>query len=422
MDKMLEMLFEPQRWQKAIERGLDKDIRKEQLISLTKPRVRQMLYNMIKDGKYRVSPPHAAEIPKEKKGEFRTVYANEPVDRVLLNIINDIFFELCPEMVHPACRSYLKGEGSGKTVMEVSRVVRDVKREGCIGFKADLSKYFDSVPLRFIDGVFDAVEKKVGESQVVNLVRDYYHSDLYFDCQGEIKTVYKSLKQGCAVSAFLADVLLYETDKVMSGLRGYYVRYCDDILYIGENYEDAYFTLKKMLEGLELTLNPAKVENLYKDKFFKFLGFTIKGETISLSRSRIKKFEKEILDRTIRKRGISPKSAARSVKNYLYSLEGKHSWATQVLPVCNSDSDLITMNSFVMDCIRAVMTGKERVGTLYYIPQGEENGCVGRSKGRNVKANREKTGSLEHLYLSLRCMRNALLTNRVLYNRLLKEF
>ena len=44
-------------------------------------------------GKYEISPPHTAQIPKDN-GEFRTVYVNEPMDRVVLGIANDLRFEL----------------------------------------------------------------------------------------------------------------------------------------------------------------------------------------------------------------------------------------------------------------------------------------------------------------------------------------
>ena len=52
---------------------------------------------------------------------------------------------------------------------------------GCLGWKSDLSKYFDSVPIRFIDEAFDKVEAKHGQSALIDVLRKYYHSDLYFD-------------------------------------------------------------------------------------------------------------------------------------------------------------------------------------------------------------------------------------------------
>ena len=69
-----------------------------------------------------------------------------------------------PEMIHPACKSYQVGIGCGKVVLEVSHTIVNMKSDGYVGWKSDLSKYFDSVPIQFIDAAFDKVEAKCGHS------------------------------------------------------------------------------------------------------------------------------------------------------------------------------------------------------------------------------------------------------------------
>ena len=46
------------------------------------------------------------------------------------------------DWIHPQCKSYQKGIGCGKVVQELSHHIAKYDK----GFKADLSKYFDSVP------------------------------------------------------------------------------------------------------------------------------------------------------------------------------------------------------------------------------------------------------------------------------------
>ena len=101
-DRILEMFFEKARWQYAIEKGLFKDMNKAVMYQLTEPKARLAMYQRIKSGNYKIMPPHTAKIPKDN-GDFRTVYVNEQVDRILLSIANDLLFELMPEMVHPRC-------------------------------------------------------------------------------------------------------------------------------------------------------------------------------------------------------------------------------------------------------------------------------------------------------------------------------
>ena len=92
-DKILQMFFDIDRWSKAIEKGVLKDIRKDQLIRLTDEHTHIAMADAMMQGKYEISPPHTAQIPKEN-GEFRTVYVNEPIDRVVLGIANDLLFDL----------------------------------------------------------------------------------------------------------------------------------------------------------------------------------------------------------------------------------------------------------------------------------------------------------------------------------------
>lgn len=416
-DKILYEFFNIERWKKAIEKGVFKDIRKDQLIKLTDETTRLSMATAMKEGKYEIFPPHTAQIPKDTPGEFRTVYVNEPMDRIVLGIANDLLFDLMPEMIHKSCKSYQTGLGCGKIVQEVSHIICRSRTNQYIGWKSDLSKYFDSVPLKYIDDAFDDVEAKYGKSKLIDVLRKYYHSDLYFDEENQLQHKYQSLKQGCAVASWLANVLLYDLDEELSKLNGYYVRYSDDMLFVGPDYEKAMKILQERLAAMEMKLNPKKVEYLTYNRWFKFLGYSIKGQDISLSSTRIKTFQKEIESRTIKNRKTTYGQAVKSVNRYLYIGDGKHSWATQVLPVCNVQKDIDELNKFVMDCLRAVQTGKRKIGGLGYL-RDNPNGCIARGIGRNVKANRMKTAAIEG-YLSLNCMRKAILTSKDLYRTLI---
>ena len=256
----MRMFFEPERWEYAIAKGVGKDIPKNWLYQLCKPEVRERMYIAIASGEYEIAPPHTAQIPKDTPGEFRTVYVNEPADRVLLSIANDILFEVMGDRVHPACKSYLKGVGCGKVVQEASRAIVATlsQHTGQLGWKSDLSKYFDSVPIEFIDAAFDGVEQRCGESALITVLRKYYHSDLYITPEGMVAEQYQSLKQGCSVASWLADVLLYHIDERLAGLDGYYVRYSDDMLFIGRDAERAMEILTEELARMQMRLNPKR--------------------------------------------------------------------------------------------------------------------------------------------------------------------
>lgn len=423
-DILLEKVFEAERWEAAINKGVFKGIDKGELRQLCSPETRIRLAMAILEDNYEIAPPHQALIPKDN-GEFRTVYVNENIDRIFLSIVNDLLFELCSDMIHPACKSYQKGIGCGKIVQEITKNIKWQKEyedleSKTFGIKADLSKYFDSVPIEFIDNVFDQLVHKFGDSKIIAILRKYYHTDLCFDPDGNLIKHYQSLKQGCAVASWLADVMLYEIDDHLSELKGMYVRYSDDILYIGRFYDYAMKVLEKNLEIMSMKLNPKKVEYLSYDRWFKFLGFMIKEDQITLSPGRVKTFQKEIEKRSVKNRHVSGKAAIISINRYLYKGDGTYSWATQVLPIINVERDIDTLNEFVMDCIRACQTGKRKIGGLGTITN-QKDYMILRGTGKNVSANRKNTEKEIEGYYSIRCMQKALNICRPVYDTIVRE-
>lgn len=414
-DILLKEFFKKERWEEAVQTAVEKDISQQLLREMSTPDNRILLYRALKSNAYHIRPPHEAQIPKEN-GEYRTVYVNEDQDRVILSIINDMLFELCPEMVHKHCMSYQRGIGCGKVVQKASRIIKTMKEKE-IGVKVDLSKYFDSVPIRYIEDVFQKIENKFGPSKILDLLNDYYHDNTVIDMEKKTIEKYSSLRQGCAVAAFLADSVLYDMDAAISEMNVFYVRYSDDILILGKNWKEGYKLLQKKLAEKELTLNPKKVEFLDKDHWFKFLGFTMKNDQISLSKNRIKRFQKEIERRTIRSKNHNAKQILHNVNTFLYKGFQGYSWATGVLPIINVEKDIQTMNSFVMDAIRGGITGKGKIGGLGVVTEKSDHTIL-RGKGRNVKANKGKIPNIEG-YMTLSCMRNALLTSREAYNTLI---
>lgn len=420
-DKLLQKFFEADRWERAIDVAIYKKIDKGELRALSSPETRIRMYHAIRSGNYEIAPAHIALIPKDKPGEFREVHINENIDRIFLSIVNELFFELFPHYIHPSCKSYQAGIGCGKIVQQVSRELCRTKpdRNGTIAWKSDLSKYFDSVPIKYIDAVFDRIENEIGKSKIVDVVRKYYHTDLVFDSEGNLIERYGSLKQGCAVASFLADVVLYDIDKTLSELNGYYVRYSDDCLYIGSGYKLAMEIMNTKLHEMQMKLNPKKVEYLTYDKWFKFLGFSICGDQISLSKNRIKDFQKEISARTTKLQKTTLTRAVNSVNNYLYKGDGRFSWSTSVLPIINVQHDIDELNEYVMDCLRAVQTGKKKTGGLGYV-NDKPDGVIVRGIGKNVTANRNKTDKNIAGYITLNCARKALLTSREAYGTLVR--
>ena len=168
MDKLLNEMFTRERWEKAIQIAIDKNMKHEELEKYCNPELLDGLKKMILLDAYDIGMPHQQAIPKDDGGT-RIVYINEDLDRILLSIINDMLFDFCGSLISERSKAYQTNLSCGKVVKEVVSQIKDCKLKS-IGIKADLSKYFDSVPLRFIEEVFDKVESICGQSKVINLM------------------------------------------------------------------------------------------------------------------------------------------------------------------------------------------------------------------------------------------------------------
>lgn len=422
-DKLLQMMFEHERWEQLLEKSVDKGIDKTTILKMCEPENRVRLYREIKNNTLEFIPAHQAQIPKDEPGEFRTVYVGEPIERIVCSLINDCLFELFPEMVHSACKSYQKGIGCSKVVTDLSKIISK-KTHVIVGGKYDIHHYFDEIKRDKIMGVFDLVEDKLGFERntepVVNLLRRIWNNDLMFDIDGNLIEKWSGIRQGNAIGSWLADVMLYELDEFMTNKYEYYVRYSDDMIVICDDVNQATNDINNIIQKYGVRLNPKKVETITKDRWFKFLGYSICENKISISKGRLKKFQKEIMSRTVNKRDISFLRAVNSINTYLYKGNGEYAWAKQILGTVNVEEDVELMNEFILDCLRAVQTGKKKVGGLGYVTTNKK-GVVVRGIGKNVKANRLKTQKDIPEYYSLGMMRKALITDKSVYNTLVAQ-
>ena len=416
-------MFKMSRWEKLIEKAELKGIDKGELRKYCTPEVRAALYMRIANNDLEFMPSRMVNIPKDTPGEFRTVFVGETCERILCSLINDCLFDLFPEMVHKSCTSYQKGIGTGKVVKHLSQVLQTVEGN-VIGARFDFHHYFDTVNRESIMNQFDIVEQKLGFDKgtepVMNLLRRTWNNDWVFDLEDNLIQQYNGIRQGNACGSWLADVVLYELDEFMSNKYRFYCRYSDDLIVIHDDVEEITRDITNIVSKYGVSLNLKKTETLYKDKWFKFLGFNLRDNMITLSKSRVKKFQKEIESRTIKERKTTPKRALNQVNAYLYKGDGVYSWATSVLPIINVKKDIDQLNEFVMDCLRAVQTGKKKIGGLGSVNDRVDYTII-RGVGKNVKANRMKTNKEIENYLSIRCMQNALLTNRAVFETLVRE-
>lgn len=444
-DKLLSKMFEYERWCELLDKADEKGINKTVLRKMASPEVRLELYNRIKNGQYEIAPPHAILIPKDN-GDFRTVYANEDVDRILLTLINDSMMELFKKHIHPSCVSYQKNLGTQEIVSGIpSQMKKLYKNDGKpVGIVTDYSKFFDRLSIESIDNCLDKMERElgfeVGCEPVIEIVRRYYHCNLYFDVDGNLQEEYKAIKQGSATAAVLSCMILYDLDEYMANKYQLYRRYSDDSLTCCDDIDEAVDDINRLASQYGIQLNPLKIKPVYIDKYFKFLGFNIKGDTITLSKNRWKKLAKEIARVTIEKPNISPAQAKANVKRVLYGDGDGYSFATSAFGAMrNCEKDVEIFNSYLMDCLRLVEVrynyNKERKAkglkprVIKYT--GSDVGGIGvvdnlpdrtllRGKGSKVRTARQRTQKEIDHYKSVGCLLKCYKLGKPIYESVIR--
>lgn len=374
-DIKMELFCNREIWERTIQHGVDKFLDKAMLRKLCDPEFRAKYISAIEQRKYMVYYPSVRLVDKKtgefltspsqmKQGhEYRKVYMNLPLDRVTLTLCNDVYNKLYGKLIHKNCVSYQRGIGVSNIIKELSKKMQSYKLnpKDIMGYKIDISKYFDSVDKTTL---FQALDELDTNSPIDELIRDYYSCDTVIDEYGNQIEHYKSLAQGCALGSFLSNYVLRNVDAELSSMDIIYYRYSDDIIMLGKDCHKAYVKLVSMLDSKGLKVNPKKVQPLYYDEGFVFLGYLLKGNEIDLSPSRIEKLKDSIRDITKvnvgqdKKKISNLKRGIKKVNQYLYAMGSKadYGWADEVFKTITVMDTVVMLDRFTKDHLRHIYT------------------------------------------------------------------
>lgn len=348
---LLQVAFSKEFVEQCIAKGVDKSIPRSILTEFCLADYRRELTDKIQSGEYKLSPPRVVKIPKDN-GSFREIYVCNPVDRMVLSLLNAALDYLYGDRLSTACMSYQKG-------LSCAKVVRELPQHSLAGYKVDLSKYFDSVTK---DALFAMLKELDTGSAADKLLWEFYSDDtVIVDNQPEVR--YKSLGQGCATAAFLSNYLLRNVDNLMLSKCTYYCRYSDDMLITGPNATEALAELKQQLRQFGLTLNPDKVEEISPDKEFKFLGFGIKGSVVTISRKDMQAKKREVkhalklVDYHLPFKERLQKSIDAVKRVFFNFSEPCHGWLYAKALGINDYTRISELDKYCKDCIRATLLG-----------------------------------------------------------------
>lgn len=411
MDKLLrEFRTNVKYHENAISHAKEKGMKLNDLNVFFQPQSWEILADMIENGTYHTKPTRICYLDKlngnpltyeqaieRNMKDVREIYVMDLLDRVVWNMFYQICYNRFCNWIHPLCKSYKKGESTRTTAKELSKQLSNM--ETYKGTKDDLSKYFDSVPIGIIDACLDEMEREE-PSIIWKPIREFYHDNRVIINENEVER-FGSLKQGCAFACLLADVILRDIDEVMAKRNVIYYRYSDDCIILGQGSEPvkARYELSKMLEAKGLKLNPKKTEYITHKTWFTFLGFRFKGSQVTISKKTLKRITHKVKSETIFKckqlhRPLTKRELRKAIDNIQYYFftgceKSNSGMAGYLFGACNVEHDIMEIDTFIKDCIRAAYTNKCLIyglGSSY-----GKYGIVPHNKGTNVTMNRIKT-------------------------------
>lgn len=368
---------DPELWAEAVKSGFEKKYDFATLDALTYPTARRALIEAIADGRFSFEPPRTiykdkvlgnfiskkeAEAIEARGGKVRTLFKmNNAMDAVTCVVLSRVLFEKFGHLIHPNCRSYQRGIGV-KSIVYKDLLPR--LKKGMTGYKADLSKYFDSVNQETIDGLLETLKTGTPLDRIVD---EMYHDDrVYLGLDKRPSHMFMSIRQGNPVGVLLADLALRDVDEEVSKLNVLYLRYSDDLLILGPDADKALALVKEMIRPKGLDLNPKKVEKIEAGKPFVFLGVKITGQTVDIGPDAVARLKRGIRLATRPHKWIKKHSRDEQKRAYceiLHLLQGhaKHSdksWEEFYYSLVNTDTTIRTLDEFVKDHIKMVYTAK----------------------------------------------------------------
>ena len=315
--------------------------------------------------------PVRKEISKLSTGKKRVVYTYPFAESTVLKLLTYLLLREYDGIFDRGLWSFRPGR-TAKGAVE--RLQKTPGLGGMFAYKADVSNYFNSVPVERLTerlseilgddpALFSFLRRLLGEPEVLwkgNPVREQ-----------------KGVMAGTPLSAFFANVYLMDLDREFSSDGAPYARYSDDIILFaptGEALEEKANALRQALASLGLGLNPDKEEFFTPETGYVFLGFFCKGKEIDLAPVSVTKMKGKMrrkaraLARWADRNGLEREKAARAFirvfNRKLFETGGDNdlTWSLWFFPLLTTDRSLKEIDRYAEDCLRSLISGKHNKG------------------------------------------------------------
>lgn len=250
----------------------------------------KIISNKISNDNYNFTPYLEVLKLKGRNKHPRLISIPTLRDRLALLSLKEYLHDKFPESVNRKLPNhYIK---SLKIYLSKSKDLENINY-----IKLDIKNFYDRIDRSIL---MEVLKKNKVEDYILNLIFKSISTPTIPTSTRKIDypnfETKKGIPQGLSISNILAQIYLFEFDKVILRRKFFYLRYVDDILILnqGEITKFRNNNIEKSLDSIGLELNQKKTERNSLIKKFNFLSYTISKDNISIAEGNVEKFIKRI--------------------------------------------------------------------------------------------------------------------------------
>jgi hypothetical protein len=319
---------------------------------------------------YRHEPfplPKRTEISKLGKAKKRVVYTYPPAENTVLKLLTYLMLRKYDGLFAGGLYSFRPGR-SAKDAVRRLRGTDGIA--GMYSYKADISNYFNSVPVPLL---LPKLEEALGDDgELFAFLSSLLEEPFVTDGSGPVRDE-KGIMAGTPLSSFYANLYLEELDRYFEEINVPYARYSDDIILFAPSREETERHaehIRAFLADRGLTLNPEKEFFSAPEEGWTFLGFRCVGDTVDIAPATVTKLKKKMrrkaraLSRWSDRNGVEKERAAKAFirifnRKLLESpADNELTWSYWFFSVINTPDSLREIDRYAQDCIRFLVSGR----------------------------------------------------------------
>lgn len=270
-------------------------------------------------------------------------------------------------------------------------------------YKADISNYFNSVPVDRLLGMLRAV---TADDPLLYAFLDRLLLEPQVIDKNRVITEEKGIMAGTPLSSFYANLYLMELDHWFWERRIPYARYSDDIILFAQTKADCEAcaqTVRETLAERGLRLNPDKEAFSEPHQPWSFLGFCYCGGRVDIApvsaakiKAKMRRKARALARWRDRNDMTGEKAAAAFIRIFNRKLmesgsDHELTWSYWFFPVITTSESLRVIDLYAQDCIRFLISGT-RTKARYRVRYADMKRLGYRSLVHEYYAHKKATG------------------------------